>query len=215
MTQLLLKHANFVQLLVLFTFVSALFRYRKDPIYRTLVGILIISLGNELITYYLLIVGKSLAMFYSINVMLHHALWLYLLSQIVRLKQLVLYVLSAYIAFSLINLTMLQGLANFNTNTFILGALFYLILFIIDSFSRLKSEELTFFTSSKYILLCAPLLLFITLSFMMGFKSRTVYDVKIFGDATLYQSIAHFANLIYYILINIYIFDKKKLENGI
>lgn len=215
MTQLLLQHANIVQLLVLFSFVAALFRIRKNTIHYGLIAVLSVSLLNEIISYIYLINNQRSTIFYNINVILHHSIWIFILAQVAKNKQLLLYLLAFYIAFSTLNFTMLEGYSTFNSNTFILGAIFYLISFILLSFNRLKLEELSFFTNKQYILLCAPLLLFIALSFMMGFKSKSLYDLKIYGDISLYKAITHFANLIYYILINVYIFDKKKPENGI
>ena len=215
MTQILLQHANIVQFLVLLTFVLAIVNYRKTVLHKTLIAILCVSLSNEIITYYFLVNNGKSTIFYNINVLLHHGLWLFLFSQIARIKHVILCSLVGFVIFSTLNLTCLEGPKTFNSNTFILGAILYLSLFIFESFKRLEAEELTFFTNSYYILLCAPLLLFIALSFMMGFKSRTLYELKIYENITLYQAITHFANLVYYSLINIYILDKKKSENGI
>ena len=216
MTQTLLQHANLIQLLVLFTFISVLMRYKRDNItHRILIAILIVSLSNEVVSYYYLINGGNSPIFYSISVLLHNCLWLFLLSRVAHLRKVIRYVLAGYIAFALVNVSVLEGSDTFNYNTFIVGAILYLVLFIIESFRRLELEQLSFFTNSKYILLCAPLLLFICLSFIFGFKSKTLYQAKVFGNIPLYKAITHFANLVYYTLINIYIFRRKRIKNGV
>lgn len=216
MTDTLLQYANLIQLLVLSTFGSVLVRYeRGNVIHQTLLAILVVSLSNELVSYYYLIKGGTSPIFYSVSVLLHNSLWLFLLSRVAHLRQVILYTLVAYVAFAIFNLTLLEGTNSFNSNIFIVGAVFYLFLFIIESFHRLKLEQLSFFTNSNYILLCAPLLLFISLSFIFGFKSKTLYDVKIFGNVQLYEAITHFANIVYYTLINVYIFRRKTKQDGI
>ncbi len=216
MTQNLLQYANLIQVLVLFTFIFALVRYeRNNRTYRLLILILIVSLSNEVVSYYYLINGGNSPIFYSISVLLHNCLWLFLLSRIVNRQEVMWYVLAVYIAFAIVNLTLLEGKDSFNCNTFIVGAILYLVFFIFESFRRLKLEQLSFFTNSNYILLCAPLVLFICLSFIFGFKSKTLYQAKIFGDLPLYRAMAHFANLVYYTLINVYIFRRKRKKNGV
>ena len=215
MKEILFQHANLIQPIVLFTFVAVLVKHeRGNVVHRFLIAILFVSLSNEVVSYYYLTTGGKSGSFYTISVLLHNVLWLSLLSRIANLRKIILVILPLYVGFAIYNLIMLEGPDSFNFNTFTLGAILYLVLFIIESFRRLKLEQLSFFTSSNYILLCAPLLLFVFLSFIFGFKSKTLYQVKIFGDFPLYRAVTYFANVVYYTLINIYIFRRKRIDNG-
>lgn len=212
----LLQYINLTQVLVIITFLIVLIRHNpRDTIHRILIAILAVNLINEIIHYIYLIMNVRSSVMYTVNVMLHHCLWLYLLSRIAHLRQLVLYVMSGFIAFSVFNVTLLEGSDVFNFNTFIAGAILYVVLFIVESFRQLKHENLRFFTNDNYLLLCAPLLLFIGLSFIFGFKSRELSTTLVFGNVTLYVAIGYFVNIVYYLLINIYIFRHKKVSNGV
>ncbi|HLA56560.1 MAG TPA: hypothetical protein VK623_10690 [Flavobacterium sp.] len=120
--------------------------------------------------------------------------------------------LIVFLAFSIINLLMFEGFSRFNFYTFIIGALLYIVLFIQDSFYRLKHEDFAFFQSNNYLLLFAPILLFLGLSFVFGFKSHSLNSTVIFGNVKLYGFIVCFVNIVYYVLINIYVNREKKMK---
>ncbi len=216
MTEKLLQYTNLTQVLVFITFLTVLFKYnRSNTIDRILLMILVVSLWNEIVTYLLLIMNGITSVMYTINVTLHHCLWLFLLSKIAHFRSVIMYVMAGYIAFAVFNITLIEGRNVFNYNTFIAGAMAYLTFFLIESFHQLKQENLHFFTHRNYLLLCAPLLLFICLSFIFGFKSTTLSNSVVFGTMPLYTAIGYFANLVYYTIIIAYILRPKTHSNGI
>lgn len=103
----------------------------------------------------------------------------------------------------------MEGMYVFNYWTFVASAFLYLLLFIYLSFEKLKMEELNFLTSNGYLLLCAPLLFFLGLSFMFGFGSRLITASPVYGNIVLYDCIIYFVNIVYYGLINVYLFRLK------
>ena len=216
MIEKILQYTNLIQLFVVITFVTVLFRHdRTNPLDRILILILSVSLLNELITCLLMIFDRMTSIVYTVNVAIHHGLWIFLLSRLAKFRQPILYAMSGYLGFALFNILLLEGTKTFNYNTFIVGAILYLILFLIESFRQLRLENLSYFTHRNYLLLCAPILLFVCLSFIFGFKSRTLATSIIFGNIPLYTAIGFFANLVYYSLINIYIFRPKNSLDGI
>lgn len=95
----------------------------------------------------------------------------------------------------------------------IVGAFIYLVLFIIESFYELQKENLVFFTSNRFILLFSPILFFLGFSVGFGFESFAILGKEIFGFK-LYDLISHFVNVVYYSLMNIYIYNEKKIRSG-
>jgi hypothetical protein len=151
--------------------------------------------------------------FNSISILFHHSLWLLILKDSVHFAKIVMWSIISFIIFGLCNLFFFEGWQHFNYYTFTLGAFLYLILFIIESFYQLKRENFTFFLSNNAILLLAPVLFFIGLSFMFAFKSKVISTTIIFGSVELYTVIIYFVNIVYYSLINLYIYREKKVAN--
>ncbi|MEO7173972.1 hypothetical protein [Flavobacterium sp.] len=92
---------------------------------------------------------------------------------------------------------------------FIVGALFYLIFFLFLSFKQLRNENLAFFTNNNFILLFSPILFFIGFSFVFAFKNRNLNETILWEDISLYNLISYFINIIYYSLINLYIYKER------
>ena len=75
----------------------------------------------------------------------------------------------------------------------------------------LKQEDLTLFRSNTYILLSIPLVFFIGLIIIFGFRNSGIRAIKI-GHMKLYSIISLMANTIFYTLVNIYTF-KSRTQN--
>jgi hypothetical protein len=63
------------------------------------------------------------------------------------------------------------------------------------------------------LLLFCPVMFFLGLNFILAFKSTSISSTKIFWDVTLYQLINYPVNIIYYTLINVYMFTEKRNKN--
>jgi len=98
----------------------------------------------------------------------------------------------------------------FNKIIMIVGALLYLIIFIILSSKNLNFERIDFFKSNHFILISSPIIFFFGLSILFGFNSKKLFDTIVFGRTNLYNFIIIFVNIIYYSLLNIYIIKEKK-----
>jgi hypothetical protein len=206
-------HFNLIQLIVLLTFINSTFLNCRKKDNFLLLCIVITCLSTELISFLLLYLDKKINLLYSFSFLIHNGFWLLILiKKIVNIKIVVLF-LTLYISFCVFNMFYIEGINVINFNIFIFGSLLYLISFIIYSFSKLKNEDLIFFQSDSFLLICVPLLFFLGLSLLFSFKSYSLFSVTIFKDVNLYKLLTHFVNIIYYTLINMYIYKERKLHS--
>ncbi len=201
-----------VKIYVLITFIYAVFSLSKKKINnKLLILILGLSLCTEILHSYLIYKRISLGFSSNISVLCTHTLWFLLLTSNFKRKSAGI-VSALFFLFGIINFFFLEGLYIFNFNTFITGAILYIVIFVYESFKNLKDENLDFFLSNNYILLFAPVLYFLGLSFIFGFKDLKLATTIIFGHTNLYTFIGILVNFFYYSLINIYIYRDKKSE---
>lgn len=206
---------NVIKVIVLITFIISIKNLNWNNIVHKKVILilalsLIIELINSIFMFYKLPIGIILSFYTIINFLF----WILLLSNIINVrKEVTILILFIFFMFSSINLFIFEGLIHFNYQTFVFGSFIYLSIFIYNSFKQLQNEKLSFFQSNNYLLLCAPVLFFIGLSFMFGFKSKALTSYIVFGNIKLYTFISYFVNIIYYTLINIYIYRERKLQN--
>lgn len=204
----MLQFLNPIKIIVLLTFlVGLLFLKYRNPMHQKVLGILFICFVNEFVALMLKTQGMSIDNLFNINIIIHNTLWLMIIGAFLYETKAVIVI---HIIFGLVNLLFLEGYSKFNYYTFVFGALLYTTIFIYLSFKQLKKENLSFFLSNNYILLFAPVLFFLGLSFMFSFKSRELTSTYIFNEMKLYTFINYFVNIIYYFFINLYIFKEKK-----
>ena len=213
MLDFFIQSINFIKVYVIITLIYAMTLGFQKTTYRILITILLISFGTELINSALLFTKKTIGFSSTINVILHNGLWLILLLKNSKSKKVIEIVTIFFFSFAFLNLFLIEGPEKFNYITFIVGALFYIGTFIWESFYHLKLENFSFFTTNKYVLLSAPILFFFGLSFVFGFKSKELASTIVFGNIKLYPLIMTVVNIIYYTLLNVYIFREKRLQH--
>jgi len=215
MVENILVHISPIQIYILSTFVFALLFYKPEHEgSKLLILILLINSIVEVVTTILISKQQKVGLIYSVFLLLHNSVWLLLLYKTFKRKTLYKIIFLVFLSSAFVNLFFGEGLADFNINTFIAGSFLYLIIFIYESFSKLKQEDLSFFLSNHFLLLFAPVLFFFGESFILGFKSRELITTKLFGNIFLYQFINYFVNIAYYTLINIYIYREKKMKHA-
>lgn len=203
-----------LKILVMLTLLYAVFALQwKNQIHRYLLEILLVCFFTELINSILIFYSKSIVLSVTLSIILHHSLWLLLLKRFVTFPKTVHILLLCFIAFAIINLFFIEGTDNFNYYTFVVGAFIYLVVFICESFYKLKQENFAFFLSNSYLLLLAPVLFFFGLSFMFAFDSKSITSCIVFADIKLYTIIIFFVNIVYYAFINIFIYREKKMKD--
>lgn len=95
---------------------------------------------------------------------------------------------------------------------FVFTSILYIILFFVISIVKLKDEVVEFFQSKEFILILSPVMFFLGKSFMFGFKSIKFSDIDMWGITTAYDFISSIVNVIYYTLLNYYMY--KSYKNG-
>jgi hypothetical protein len=201
---------NVIKIIVLVTFIiSKKYLSWNNIVQKNVILILALSLIIELINSIFMFYKLPIGIIISFYTIINFLFWILLLSNIINLrKEVTILILFIFFMFSSINLFIFEGLIHFNYQTFVFGSFIYLSIFICSSFKQLQNEKLSFFQSNNYLLLCAPVLFFIGLSFMFGFKSKALTSYIVFGNIKLYTFISYFVNIIYYI------YRERKLQNA-
>lgn len=185
----------------------------KDKLkYGLLVGLIVINVSNVIISHILFHCGKSISFISTIYIILHQLIWFMILFANYKFLKKIIFI--TFIIFSCLNLLFIEKILKFNTLTFIFGSFIYLIFYIFNSFKQLKNEKLFFFQTNNFILISAPTLFFLGLSFIFSFQSKLLTSLIVFGSIKLYTLINYFVNIIYYSLINLYIYKERKLQNA-
>ena len=149
----------------------------------------------------------------SLGVIMHHGLWIVLLTKVLTFRKEVAYILLVFWTYGIVNLFFIEGIGKFNYSTFVFGAFIYLFLYTYGSFYQLRNENMKFFLSYNYMLLFAPVTLLFGLSFMFAFRSRNVTSTLLLPNLKLYDFVIYYVNIIYYVLVNLYIYRDKTARN--
>jgi len=201
---------NPLKFYILFTFIIVAVNYNKGKKSDVILFyIFLLSFTNELLSLIFRYFTIPLFLSGTIYVVTNNLLWLLILYQISVLKRAIIGGIILFILFAIYNFFFIEGLYLFNSNSFVFGSMLYVILFIFDSFYELKKENLSYFLSNNYILLFSPVMFFIGFSLLFGFKNNEIDKIKCFNNLNLYECISYFSNIIYYTLINIYIYRSK------
>lgn len=209
-----LDFVTFIRFYILLTFILAIILRDKKKYYHKMVLLIIfIGLINEFLSAFLSFQGISIKINTNIYALVNSSLWIYILFKNFK-NNFYLLLIIFYLIFGVSNLIFMGNLVQFNVTNFIVGAIIYLIIFIIESYNHLKKENLNFFLCNNYILLSAPVLFFIGFSLMLSFRSKELTSCLILDDIKLYTLVGNFVNIVYYTLINIYILKERKSQNG-
>jgi hypothetical protein len=208
----MLEIINPIKIAVLLTFLNAFCLRKKNKCDIILVKILFISLIIEFTNSILILFDIPFGRFMSLGIIMYYYYWLIILKKSIRNAYYTDFLTLMFVLFGIINFIFLES-TNFNYYTFVLGTIIYISIFIIESFHQLKKENLLFFQSNNYNLLFAPILLFLGMSFMFGFKSKILTSFIIIYNVKLYTLVIYFVNIIYYLLLNLYIYKERKLKN--
>lgn len=207
-----MHYLNLINIYVLITFIHLIVKINNNYFGKKIIlTIVTISLITEIVTIALISADlyKYLSISYAISLMLHNFLWIYLLLHYVKKLKLILSILIIYFTMIVINYFAFENGKVSNYNSFIFSSFIFLIIYLIECFNNLKNEKLSFFTSNKFYLITSPILFFLGFSFMFAFNNSDLRSVKIL-NMELYGIIANFVNIIYYTLINIYLFKELK-----
>ncbi len=208
-----IEQITFIKLLVFSTFIFGLIFLRKNNrFYLPLIIIISLSFLNELLSSLRIIQGLPLGLNMSLYALVNCLIWIFLNLNAFETKYKFIFI-ALFLIFSLINLFFFQGIDKFNTQTFVFGSLIYFLLFLKGILNKIKMEDLLFFKSNVFVLITAPMLFFLCFSLIISFNNVLLMKYQLFG-IKLYVIISYFVNIIYYSLINIYIYRERKLKNA-
>lgn len=179
---------------------------------KLLLTILILGVVNEVASEILLAKKLTVGLNTNIYVVSSSVLWLLIFKKISNRKS-VNVAIAMFLLAAILNSFLLDGFYKFNFYTFVVGAMLYVLLFLIDSARRLRSGELDYFLSNDYLLITAPVLFFIGFSLIFGFRRSINGSISFFG-IQLYDYISYFVNIVFYTLVNIYIIRQKNRNHG-
>lgn len=209
----ILKEIRLLQMGILLTYCIFLYYYKYQKTEaKLLFWCLTAGVLNEVVSVLFTIYKISIHFNTTIYVIIHGFLWLQIIKTISTQKKIIVLATTVFLTFAVVNLFLIEGLKTFNTLSFILVAILYIIIFIYDSYMELKIENLNYFTSNSYILLVAPVFYFICFSLSFGFKNHNLNQILLFGNTSLYAVIACFANFFYCVCIIYYVYKENKLK---
>lgn len=195
--------------LVIATFIIGLCFFRKNSFNKkVLFYVLLNYFITEIISIFLNYYKIPIDFLYNISIFIQFVLWLIILSNVLEKKT--SFFIYLFIVLSTVLLS--NKFLLFNNYNFLLGSILYLGIYIYGSFNLLNDEKIDFFQSNDYLLISIPILFFLGMSFLFSFNLHKLTSTLIFGKTNLYTVINYFVNIIYYSLINIYIYKEQKLK---
>lgn len=166
----------------------------------------------------------------NLYVYAHQMLWFYFLFKFFSYEKKMSAIFLFYTLFFIIDISLIERHSSFSSYSFIVGTFIYVLSFILLSSSFLEHEKFSLFQSNSYILAFSPVLFLLGMSIIFGFKEKYLNSIIItegitlhtFGFVgpylnsitifriTLYTLINSPCNVIYYGLINLYIYKENK-----
>lgn len=211
MADYLLDPKLYIKVYILITLLYCCFRLSfNDILSRLILFLLVLNFSTEVINSILKALGYAFASITTVSIIIHQGLWLYILSKFASRKRAAFFSVLFFIFFSIINVLFIEGIYAFNYYTFVLGSMLYATLFVYECFIQLRKENLFFFQSNAIIALFAPMLFLLGMSLLFAFRDYNLTSLKLFGGITLYLGVNLFVNLIYYSLLNLYIYREHK-----
>ncbi len=186
--------------------------YKDHGKFQSLLCILLINFICEVIVLSMIMNKGDFSGVYNYYYILHGLFWLYQIAAVFS-NRILKHVLGAYLLFAVVNLFAIE-MSGLNYLTFIIGALTYLVLYLLRHFKLLRNENLSYFKSSSFIFLSAPVAFFFAMSFVLSFRESGLRHLTISGYS-LYKYLVFSSSVIYYSLLAIYAVKlKKQLADG-
>lgn len=195
----------FIKLYIILTFIYFLVAKVK---HWPLKSILFVAALNSILTNVFIKYELPYYILSNIYVILHAGLWFYIIKEYLSKKQ-ALALGITWTGLTLYYVITINILDKFYNRYFALTSILYIILFFLLCIKRLKNEDLDFFNSNTFKLIAAPVIYFLGLSFMFGFDAKIFSEITI-ANIGIYELINFIVNVIYYTLLNYYIYKSVK-----
>lgn len=196
--------------LVTLTLINGLCFLDKKRVSNKIIMIILINYFiTELASIYLNYKNIPIGLLFNISILVQFSMWILLLLTVFKKQKKIFIYL--YLCLSMVSLW--NHFNDFNNVNFIIGTAIYASIYISESFKLLQNENLAFFQTNLFLLISSPLIFFFGLSLMFAFNTHELSTYDVFFDIKLYTFISYFVNIVYYSLINYYIFKQKKIKN--
>ena len=211
-----MKHINPINVTVLLTIIHALLCLnRKKKINRYLLIVLFTGVVSEISFIIFESLNIKTTYVHMVSTFIFHTFWLFILKEHVTKKKLLLYLSYFFIFFSIVNFCFVIVSGKYNFYSFVLGSILYTLFFIKENYRQMKAESLQFFINDTYLLIFAPLMFMLGLSLILSYAKSEIVKAEVIFGITLYKLFVNLACLVYYSLINIYIYrEKMHLKHG-
>lgn len=176
---------------------------------KLMFSILFVFFLNEIVTLLYSYSNTFVKLITNVVMIVSFGLTFLLLSSLSK-NRFVSYFNYLFVALALLNLLFFEKYNQFNFSTFTLGTLLYVTCFVWVNVYQLKKENMSFYSSNEFRLLFAPLILFVGYSLIFSFRNYSVSSVKVINNIELFTIISYLTNIVYYSLINIYIYKEIK-----
>ncbi len=207
----ILEELNPIRIVLFFTFIHALSSLkRRIRVNRYLLIILFVGVFSEILDPILRHYNLNFTYAHMISTFLFHIFWLLILREFITKRQFLLNILYSFIIFFSANFIIIVVTGKYNFYSFVLGSMIYTVFFIKENYRQMKAEALQFFISDFYLLIFSPLLFMLGLSLILSFAKAEIVRAEMFWGITLYKLFVNLACLVYYSLINIYIYRQRK-----
>jgi hypothetical protein len=210
MNEFLINEITYLRLYIVFSFIYFFYNYKSVNNKLSVLFIFLLSIVNELALIYIKYSNLNIGLNTTIYTFLNYIIWFLILFKIATVnKKISFLTIFLFTVFSIINLLFIESSLKFNFNIFSIGAIIYLLFFISIVIKELKNENLDFFLSNKFILIVSPILFFLGFSLIFCFKDRLLLRLNIINNISLFKFISHFVNMVYYSLLNLYVYKES------
>ncbi|MGK4568494.1 hypothetical protein [Flavobacterium sp. 3HN19-14] len=211
MTELLSQYYTPIKILVALTFIAAFIVLDKNKQVNKYIRVILLTCFlTELLVPLALYYKLNSKLIQSVGIVCHQSLWIMLVLKAVRKNTNVTkFIIPGFLISGMVNLILGEGINKFNYMSFVIGAFIYLTIFMLKNIKDLKNENVNAFLENDYLLLFSPVIFFFGMSFMLAFRGDII-DIKLFDDVTLWVFVVTYINVIYYVLINLYIFREYR-----
>lgn len=215
MLDFIIKELTFLRFYILVSIMFIFLNRKINVKHANLIfQIILISIFNEIALIYFKYTNSKIGLNTTIYSFVNCLLWFKIICNIIdsNKKSVFYYVCLIFTLFCIVNVLFIEHWRIFNFNVFIAGSLIYLLLFGANCYKKYNENKLTFFQSNQFLLSFTPVIYFLGFSLIFCFPIKKLFTYIVYDKVILFTIISYFVNIIYYTLINIYIYKERKLN---
>lgn len=202
------ENISFLTISSAILFVLSLFLLPRNKTDYLVMAILGASLASDTGALYCVSFDLNMTPVYNLYFLVHHGLWIYLILYLSRLPRLKWIATIGFLLSGLVNLLFFERFG-LNYSTFLMGAFLYLGLYIFVNAYLLNKEQLEWFSTPQFVLVSAPIVFFLGMGFVFGFRESELRSTEI-GGYNLYFILARISNVFYHLMLLLYLIRGRR-----